>query len=157
ILAPRTAEDGMGFARARYPLAVGNRWDYRVRGTSQLITDAGPQPPRTVVVAPRVEIIGTEHIGDYEYFVRKVSYPESGTPYWVYDYLREDRSGLFQHPTAAYAGAPAAGLVGERLARLLSECLDGTVLDPGRREAFQRAAASLVAKVEAGRLMAGNG
>src|SRR5262249_25054727 len=63
ILAPRTAEDGMGFARARYPLAVGNRWDYRVRGTSQLITDARPQPPRTVVVAPRVEIIGTEHIG----------------------------------------------------------------------------------------------
>jgi len=152
LLAPRPIADGLGFARARYPLAVGNRWDYRLSGTSQVITDAGPQPPTTFVETMRVEIVGTERIGEHEYFVREVSFPESGSPYSLYVYMREDRSGVFiLQPEGGYVGSPDAGAVGPRFARQLGAYVDRTVLDPGRRDAFQRAVASMVAKLAAGR------
>jgi len=152
LLAPRPTVDGSGFARARYPLAVGNRWDYRLSGTSQVITDAGPQPPMTVVEALRAEIVGTDHFGEHEYFVREVSFPESGSPYSLYVYMREDRSGVFMlQRGGGYVGSPDAGAVGPRFARQLGAYVDRTVLDPGRRDAFQRAVASMVVKLAAGR------
>src|SRR5436190_19316238 len=151
LLAPRLTVGGLGFARARYPLAVGNRWDYRLSGTSQVITDAGPQPPMTIVEALRAEIVGTEQFGEHEYFVREVSFPQSGSPYSEYAYMREDRSGVFILPSVAYVGSPDAGAVGPRFACQLGAYVDRTVLDPGRRGAFQRAIASMVVKLAAGR------
>jgi len=153
LLAPRPIVGGLGFAsaRARYPLAVGNRWDYRLSVTSQVITDAGPQPPMTIVEPLRVEIVGTEHFGQHEYFVREVSLPQSGSRYSEYAYMREDRSGVFMLPSMAYVGTPDAGMAGSRLARQLCAYVDRTVLDPGRRDAFQRAVASMMVKAAAGR------
>jgi hypothetical protein len=152
LLAPRLTVGGLGFARARYPLAVGNRWDYRLSGTHQVITDAGPQPPMTFVETQRVEIVGTERIGEHEYFVREVSFPQSGSPYSEYVYMREDRSGVFILPTeGGYVGSPGAGAVGPRFVRQLGAYVDRTVLDPGRRDDFQRAVASMVVKLAAGR------
>jgi hypothetical protein len=153
LLAPRPIVGGLGFpsARARYPLAVGSRWDYRLRGTSQVITDTGPKPPVTVVEALRVEIVGTQRFGDQEYFVQEVSYPQSGSPYSRYAYIREDRSGVFMLPSMEYVGAPDAGAVGPQFAHELGAYVDRTVLDPARRDAFQRAVASIVVKAKAAR------
>jgi hypothetical protein len=97
LLAPRPVDTGTGFAMARafYPLAVGNRWDYRVRWRSTLVTDAGSQPRGSGEYSFRVEITGTTNLGR-DYFVQEVSGPGSD-PLSRYTLMRKDRSGLYQY------------------------------------------------------------
>src|SRR6185369_4758169 len=68
LLAPRPTDIGAGNWRALYPLAVGNRWDYRIRWRSTLVTDAGSKPKASGEYSLRVEIVRTEHIGTRDYF-----------------------------------------------------------------------------------------
>lgn len=94
-------------ARAFYPLAVGNRWDYRARWHRTLVTDAGSQPSGSGEYSLSVEITGTDHLGDHDYFVQRVS---PGDPIAPPTLLRKDRTGMYQYyPVVGYLrGADAA-------------------------------------------------
>jgi hypothetical protein len=154
LLGPRPTDPGMEFAGARtlYPLAVGNRWDYRIRWRRTLLTNAGPQPPSTGEGSLSVEITGTYPLGDRDYFVQKVTPRDPIAPTSV---VRKDRSGLY----TTYLGGgylTDADMLGGGLARELRAYVDRTVPDAAQRAAFQRAVAAEVAKLGGARRSAGS-
>lgn len=152
LLAPSPVGGGPQGGRLLVPLAVGNRWDYRSRFQGTIVTGSGSQPGFDEVTPLRDEIIGTEQIGEHEYFLIQESNPASGENYGVFR-DREDHSGLFEHdppPAPALAADKASAF-----ARELSDYVERSVADEARRAAFQRAATVVAAKLASVRLPAG--
>jgi hypothetical protein len=140
--------------RLLVPLAIGNRWDYRSRFQGTIVTDSGTQPGFDVVTPLRDEIIGTERIGEHEYFLIQESNPASGETYGVFR-DREDRSGLFEHDPPSQPAGSLAVVEAPGSVRQLSDYLARTVADEAQRAAFQRAAAVLATRLAALRHVAG--
>ena len=152
LLAPSPDPGGLQGGRLLVPLAVGNRWDYRSRFQGTIVTGSGSLPGFDEVTPLRDEIIGTEQIGDHEYFLIQESNLTSGETYGVFR-DREDHSGLFEHDPPP---APALGVdEASAFARQLSDYVERTVADEARRAAFQRAATVVAAKLAAIRRPAG--
>ena len=140
--------------RLLVPLAIGNRWDYRSRFQGTIVTDSGTETGFDEVTPLRDEIIGTEQIGEHEYFLVQESNPASGETYGVFR-DREDRSGLFEHDPPPQPARALAMVEAPGTARQLSDYVARAVADEDRRAAFQRAAAVLATKLAALRHAAG--
>jgi len=141
---------GVRSSRMLIPLAVGNRWDYRVRYSSAITTSSGPQPPFTGESPLAVEITGTEHIGEHDYFLQSEFDPSQGGPGQSVFRERQDRTGLFDRDPPDAAARPLA-VSAHPFAGELSAYVERTVTDASQREAFQRAAAAVAAKLAATR------
>lgn len=150
LLAPRPGIAGLGRSRSLYPLAVGNRWDYRVRVRNEITTDAGPQPPEITEGPFSTEIVGTETVGDFEYFQEAefvAPEPPSGAPLFR---LRSSRFGLFElDAVRTQQQVRVDPSPTDPVAASLAAYVDRTIVDPARRAAFRRAAAEVDAKLAA--------
>ena len=151
LLAPGES-GGIPSARALYPLAVGNRWDYRIRTRSEITTDAGPQPPVVEENSLAIEITGTQTIDGRDYFQQSESDPSQAPPNSSVFNLRGNRFGLFELDlvSAQQDLATDAAPLDDNVAALMAY-VDRTVTDPSQRAAFQRAAAEVAAKIAAAR------
>jgi hypothetical protein len=137
--------------RLFFPLAVGNRWEYRVRARSTITTDAGPQPPVTEESTVLEEITGTRQVGDRTYFVELESLFRPGQATLGSEFLlRESRFGLFEKDEqAGISGAMVEVASDASVPPSLAAYVDRTVQDARARVAFDRAAAQVAEKVAA--------
>lgn len=148
VLAPSPDPGGLQLGRLLVPLAVGNRWDYRSRFQGTIVTDSGTQTGFDEVTPLRDEIIGTEQLGEHEYFLIQESNPASNETYSIFR-EREDHSGLFEHDPPSQPARALAADEASAFARQLSDYVARTVADEARRAAFQRAATVVAAKLAA--------
>jgi hypothetical protein len=152
LLAPRPTDTGIGFSSARmlYPLAVGNRWDYRVRERDQITTEAGPQPPVIREQPLALEITDTQTFDGRQYFLQSEFDPRQGPANGSVFNLRGSRFGLFELDLVrAPQGVATDAVPIDPEATSLAAYVDRTIADPAQRAAFQRAAAEVVAKLAA--------
>jgi len=151
LLAARPGDTGtnVGVGRAFYPLAVGNRWDYRIHMTSVIITDAGPQPPVGVEAALAAEIAGTQQVGDQTYFLQTEFDPTLVPPPVAVAFReRQDRLGLFElDESGPTSDLTLDGPAPDPTSSDLAVYVDRTIVDPAQRAAFRRAAAEVAAKL----------
>ena len=130
--------------RLRYPLAVGNSWDYSFRSKYTRVIDGQSEAPRVTVIALHDEVVGVQHYGTQEFYELKESHPpHSGR---VVSLLREDSNGLF------------VWLLWDQYARALDEVSAAVGSMPttaAHREAHDRAAAKLAAKLVLARCCSG--
>lgn len=142
-----------GHGWQRFPLAVGNHWDYLIRNRMVITTDQGPQPPTLTEEPASAEVTDTRHIGDRDYFLYVETSSGSGGNAQIQSTFptRQDRSGLFQLDAlevvtpAATVAAPAGA---SRLAQDLSAYVDRALAGSPQRAAFQRSAQAFAARVE---------
>lgn len=152
LLGARPGDIGMDFSRSRslYPLAVGNYWEYRVRGQIQIIAPSALPP--VVGESPYfIYITGTRTVDGRDYFLQLQGDPRMGRAD-VPVPVRSSRFGLFQLVSnqAVRAAAPVDPAAAE-----LSAYVDRAITDPAKRAAYQRAAAELAAKLSGIRAMPG--
>ena len=156
LLAPSPLGAGNDFSRARalFPLAVGNHWDYRIRTRSVITTDAGPQPPQVEETTLTVDITGTATNGELTYFLQE-EVPAGSCCGQVF-MARGSRFGLFHlQPLRAQQDATIGETPVDAERAALEAYVDQTVTDPAKRAAFQRAAAQVAAKLAAARPVLG--
>src|SRR5262249_4006484 len=137
LLAPQPVDFAAGphSGRLLIPLAVGNRWLYRMRSQYVITTPDGTQPPQTSENPWAAEITGTVHIGERDYFLQSEQQPgavQVGVPFRV----RQDRSGLFELDPPDAVARPADASP-DAFANELSAYVDRAVTDPAQRAAFQ--------------------
>src|SRR5262245_23479126 len=145
---PGDAVTDEGRGREFYPLTVGNSWDYHAFIRVKILDDTDPPPPNVpdLDFVVHAQIAGARLMGGLEYFEHRETVPPD-LPYEGM-FLRQDRSGLFQH----FAGDAQPAITVDRSAadpvetRVLAN-IDRVVVDPARRDAIRRAAAEAVAKL----------
>ena len=133
------------------PLAVGNRWDYRMRLRTRTVAQ-GADEVITVSEAPwSSEIVGEQEIGQRRYFLQSEYDPRVAAPPPLPQFaLRQNRSGLY-NLDLYYAlgtepdGAPTGD--GEALAAQLESAVRSASANSPHRAAFAAAAARLGARL----------
>lgn len=133
----------------RYPLAVGNRWDYLIRARVVTIPDAG-EPTTVFNRSPwSAEVVSTEVRGAHEYFVVAEGDPRSAAPTMPRYFQRQDDEGFYELDVPpAVPGLHADGGGQPFDATIDLAALDASLAGRPHREALARAARQVVAKLD---------
>jgi hypothetical protein len=149
-LAPDAIRDGSRVRGPyRYPLAVGNHWDYVIRARVVTIPDVG-DPTTVSNRSPwSVEVVGTELRGAHEYFVVEEGDPRSAAPMLPRFFQRQDGEGFYELDVPATAPGLRADAGAEPLAATIDlATLDASLAGRPHREALARAARQVAAKLD---------
>jgi hypothetical protein len=133
----------------RYPLAVGNHWDYVLRARVVTIPDVG-EPTTMYHRSPwSVEVVGTEFRGVHEYFLVGEGDPRSAAPTLPRYFQRQDDEGFYELDVPPAASGLRAGAGGQPPASAVDvAALDASLAGRPHGAAFARAARQVVAKLE---------
>lgn len=133
----------------RYPLAVGNHWDYLIRARVVTIPDVG-EPTTVFNRSPwSAEVVGTEIRGAHEYFLVWEGDPRSAAPTLPQFFQRQDDEGFYELDVPPAASDLRADAGGQPLAATIDfVALDASLAGRPHGEALARAARSVVAKLE---------
>ncbi len=134
-----------------YPLAVGNRWEYRIRANTRIVSPGTPDVVFENESPWTAEITGTASVEGRSYFLQEEYDPRVlRVPGGLRFAMRQDRSGLFERDIALRIGstvparacdAPTAGV------SALRSALATSLAGHPRRAAFERAGAELEARL----------
>ena len=136
-------------ARYRYPLAVGNHWDYVIRSRVVTIPDVGD--PSTVLARTpwSAEVLGTVTAGTHEYFQVGEGDPRSAAPLVPVYLQRQDAEGFYElDPPLTPAGVRAGPGTGPLAAAIDLAAIDRSLDGSAHHAAFARAAQRVAAKLE---------
>lgn len=133
----------------RYPLAVGNHWDYVIRARVVTIPDVG-EPTTVFHRSPwSVEVAGTEVRGAHEYFMVWEGDPRSAAPTLPQYFQRQDDEGFYELDVPPAALGLRADAGGQPLASTVDfAALDASLAGRPDGEALARAARQVVAKLD---------
>lgn len=133
----------------RYPLALGNHWDYVIRARVVTIPDVG-EPTTLFHRSPwNVEVVGTDIRGAHEYFKVWESDPRSAAPTIPQYFQRQDDEGFYELDVPPAASALRADAGGQPLVSTVDlAALDASLAGRPHGEALVRAARQVVAKLE---------
>lgn len=136
-------------AHYRYPLAVGNHWDYIVRSRVVTIPDAG-DPTTFFGRAPwSAEVVGTAIAGTHEYFQVWEGDPRVAAPPEPAFLQRQDAEGFYElDPSLRPSGIRAEPGAGPLAAAVDLASIDRSLDDTAHHAAFARAARRVAAKLE---------